>query len=152
MFTEFQLEQPTLENLPVFMKGAAFFCDDLTKPFLSEIDNDIDRVQEQLDLMKRTKEAKVKEMIDMLDLIESTKKATKAKEIELLNMFDFMQTGNLKDPLEEAIKTLRKLPLFGKADYDASFEWPKPTDLLSMPKGKAIQTTGFKLKSDYGKN
>ena len=46
----------------------------------------------------------------------------------------------------EAIKTLRKLPLFGLPNYEPDFEWPTDLDLLDMPKGNPIKVIGFKWK------
>jgi len=34
-----------------------------------------------------------------------------------------------QDLLEQAAKTLRKLPLFGFADYETDFEWPTVWDI-----------------------
>jgi hypothetical protein len=41
--------------------------------------------------------------------------------------------------LEEAVKTMRKLPVLGYQDEVMDFEWPQEKDLLAMPKDKPFK-------------
>ena len=45
--------------------------------------------------------------------------------------------------LEEAVKTLRKLPLFGLQNQLINFEYPFAANLLAMPKDKQITVEKF---------
>ena len=64
-------------------------------------------------------------------------------------MIDDLKPGkHLRDfDLEEAIKTIRKLPLFGYNGYQPDFEWPKDQDLLAMPDDNPIKVVGFNWKT-----
>jgi len=35
--------------------------------------------------------------------------------------------------LEQAIDTMKKLPVFGKNEYPIDYKWPKERDLFRMP-------------------
>ena len=48
--------------------------------------------------------------------------------------------------LKMAIKTMRKLPVFGMDKYKDDYEWPNERDLPSMPKNKPIKVIGFNYK------
>ena len=74
MFTKFQAEQPNLKNIPVFLKGAEFYCD-MTKPFLEELDKEIERTKKTIEELHQVKEAKIKELLEIFDieiLVESS--------------------------------------------------------------------------------
>ena len=124
MFTKFQAEQPNLKNIPVFLKGDEFYCD-MTKPFLEELDKEIERTKNTIEELHQVKEAKIKELLELFD-------------IEIL-------VGS--SSLEDASETLRKLPRFGYIKgSDPKFEWPTTEDLLKMPKDKPIRVVGFGFK------
>lgn len=48
------------------------------------------------------------------------------------------------NPLEESLKTMRDLPVFGDENAAIDFRHPKPEDLRSMPKEKQIQAIELK--------
>ena len=48
--------------------------------------------------------------------------------------------------LKEAAKTLRKLPLFGYADYQVDFEWPTPWEVMEFPADQQIAPHMIKWK------
>ena len=54
---------------------------------------------------------------------------------------------SFEDNLKAAIKTMRKLPIFGKHFQDkVDFEWPLAKDLLAMPKDKPITLSAMSFK------
>ena len=64
-------------------------------------------------------------------------------------IFDNPTCGLFKRNIEDACKTLRKLPYFGYAAGQApKFEWPTKDDLLRMPLGRPIRVTGFRYKKE----
>lgn len=50
--------------------------------------------------------------------------------------------------LEESIKTLRDLPVFGSIDYATDSKWPTAIDLLKMPTGSPIQVSELRWKKN----
>lgn len=51
--------------------------------------------------------------------------------------------------IEEAIKTMRKLPVFGytaNGVYKQDYEWPTAEDLRTMPKDQPIRAAAFNWK------
>jgi hypothetical protein len=51
-----------------------------------------------------------------------------------------------RSKLEDAVKTLRKLPLFGYVSHAVDYEYPTAEDLLKMPADKPISITLFRFK------
>jgi hypothetical protein len=53
--------------------------------------------------------------------------------------------------MEVAIKSMRDLPVCGYPDKGPeTFRWPKPEDLLGMPKGLPIAVAKMKWKATVG--
>ena len=118
-----------MKNLPVFHKGAQFYCD-LTKTFLEELGEEIERAQKMIDGMHLAKEGQLRKFLEIFD----------QNKIEVVHL-------DLKDNIETACKTLRKLPRFGFIEgYDPKFEWPTIEDLMKMTKDKPIKLVSFKYK------
>jgi len=59
------------------------------------------------------------------------------------------EQGLSNESLEEAIKTMRKLPVFGYTAnnvYVQDYEWPTAEDLRTMPKDQPIRAASFNWK------
>ena len=67
VFTNFEaVQQPKLKNLPVFLQSARVYCD-LVKPFLIELDKDIQHTVNAIESAQQAKEAKLKSLLEFLD-------------------------------------------------------------------------------------
>jgi len=78
--------------------------------------------------MQSLKENKVKQLIEMF---EQTMNAFTEKNFKPQQLL----AKNLR---EEAVKTMRKLPVFGynnQGNYKTDYEWPTAADILEMPEG-----------------
>ena len=53
--------------------------------------------------------------------------------------------------IEEAVKTLRKLPVFGPPKHQTDFEWPTEKELLMMPTDQPIMVNKIRYKIDSKK-
>ena len=82
--------------------------------------------------MEKEKMLKVKNLLDMLN-----------KEVPIVFSNDKISPDEV---LKKAIKSMRKLPIFGCTNAKVDFEWPTDKDLLAMPKGKLIKIMKLKWK------
>jgi hypothetical protein len=109
--------------LPVFKKGVEFYLTQLNFNFigiLQELDADIAKTKEYKTGYSKLKEAKLK---------------------ELLTAFDFQNAlkFELVFSIEDNIKTMRYLPLFGITGKPVNFRYPTDADIRAMPKDKPIE-------------
>ena len=61
-------------------------------------------------------------------------------------MPDTKSIANLQEMRKEALKTMRKLHLFGFTNNNKlalDSEWPKEQDMMTMPGDKPIEAVGF---------
>ena len=91
---------------------------------LQAIEEEITAVQVELDKIKALK---AKELSDHITAIV-------VKDMQHLdfNYKNFFKTEDRKRKLEVAVKTLRKLPVFGGCGFNNKFEWPDASTLISM--------------------
>lgn len=129
LFKEFAQEQAAkLGAFPPFKKGEQFYSELLdmnTALILEGLEEDLTRAKLESKRIQAQKETKIKALVD---LFEQT-----LDEIKL----DDKELNIEKSNLEEAIKTMRKLPVFGYTANGAhldDYEWPKKEDMLAMPK------------------
>ena len=132
MFSSFERDQqPKLKCVPVFAKGVKYYSD-LSDQILQELESDIDRTQKEAEGLKILKEAQLKQ----------------------LSMLFEMNTHNLaaRQKLDEAVSTLREVPVFGYNTQLPDFKWPTASDLLKMPTHTAIHVSKLRWKKSSRDN
>ena len=136
IFSMFQSKHEVhLINRPVFQNGLKFFEDALTidtVKIMEGLENEVKSVRQQLKKMDKEKMVKVKNLLDMLN-----------KEVPTVFSIEIISPDEV---LKRAIKSMRKLPMFGCANAKVDFEFPTEKDLLAMPKGKLIKLLKLKWK------
>jgi hypothetical protein len=108
--------------LPVFKKGVDFYLAQLNFNFigiLQELDADIAKTKEFKAGYSKLKEARLKELLAVFDYRNALK-------------------SELGFSIEENIKSMRDLPLFGYTEKPVNFRFSTDADLRAMPKDKPI--------------
>ncbi len=122
--------------MPVFKKGVDFYLTQLNFNFigiLQELDADIAKTKEYKTGYSKLKEARLK---------------------ELLTAFDFQNAlkFELGFSIEDNIKTMRELPLFGNTANPVNFRYPIDADLRAMPKDNPIEAVKLSWKPSTNSN
>ncbi len=113
----------------MFKKGVEFYHAQLNFNFvniLKELEDEILIAKEHKNANLKRKEDKLKEMLAALDFE---------------NEFGLC--------IEENIKTMRDLPIFGINTGAVDFRFPTEADLRAMPKNKPIEAIKLNWKSSY---
>ena len=127
-YGKFESEQQPKLGLPVFEKGLNFYTDHNVQ-IIQELDNEIKRTEKEIDGVKAFREKQLKVMMMVLHATPLT-----------------MPSTTLNKKLEDAIDTLRDLPLFGLNNIHTDYRWPRERDLLRMPTDKPIQASKLRWK------
>lgn len=140
-FKEFAKDQSTkLGAFSAFKNGEKFYCDLLdmnTGQIIEGLEEDLLRAKLEIKRIKELKDLKVKSLID---LFEMTLEEIKLENKEILA---------IESKRDEAIKTLRKLPVYGYTANGAhltDYEFPTEEDLKNMPADQPIKAVGFNWK------
>ena len=130
-----------LGNFPVFKQGEKYYFEllDMNLPkVIQEVESDLERAKSELARLTKIKEDKTKDLIKMFEQ----------------TMASFQLEDNKLGMLaargrEEAVKTLRKIPVFGynnNGTYKTDYEWPTAEDILAMPADQPVKAVAINWK------
>ena len=137
MFREAQNNQ-VLGNFPVFKKGEQYYFEllDLNLPkVIQEVEADLERAKAELARLTKIKEEKTKDLIKMFE--------------ETMASFQLENNHRPRLAREEAVKTMRKLPVFGynnNGTYKPDYEWPTAEDIMAMPEDQPVKAAAINWK------
>ena len=120
-------EQPKLKSVPVFMKGLNFY-NELNLQIIQELEAEIKRTQLEMEGIQSLKEAQLNKIA------------------ELLSMTTYSMIQSVK--LEQAVETIKQLPVFGINTWEQDFKWPKAADILKIPANGPIQVIKLRWKKN----
>lgn len=97
--------------MPVFERGLKFY-NEISGQIITELESEIKRTEREAEGIQKVKEAQIKQILSAFEITTAT--------LEIYN----------RQKLEDAVRTLRDLPVFGYHRCGTNFKWPTSDDLL----------------------